>query len=70
MNEDHGIMLDRMEEMMNDPARIEQMKAYMQQMIAMMENGEFDREQMREIMEQSPMMGMQMNCIQMMNDSE
>ena len=34
----------------------------------MMENGEFDREQMREMMEQSPMMGMHMNCMQMMRD--
>jgi len=34
----------------------------------MMENEEFDREQMREMMQQSPMMGMQMNCMQMMGD--
>ena len=70
MNGDHEMMLDRMEIMMNDPERREQMKSHMQQMMAMMENGEFDREQMREMMEQSPMMGMQMNNMHMMEDSE
>jgi hypothetical protein len=68
MNGNHDIMLDRMEAMMNDPERREQMKSHMQQMLDMMENEEFDREQMREMMDQSPMMGMQMNCMYMMSD--
>ena len=68
MEEDHDLILDRMEMMMNDPERREQIKAHMQQMMAMLENGEFDREQMREMMDQSPMMGMHMNCMQMMSD--
>ena len=33
MNEDHEMMLDRMEMMMNDPEHREQMKAHMQQML-------------------------------------
>jgi len=68
MNENHDMMLDRMETMMNDPEHREQMKTHIQQMLAMMENEEFDREQMREMMQQSPMMGMHMNCMQMMGD--
>ena len=68
MNENHDMMLDRMETMMNDPEHREQMKSHIQQMLAMMENGEYDREQMREMMEQSPMMKMHMNCMQMMRD--
>jgi hypothetical protein len=68
VNGNHDMMLDRMETVMNDPDRREQMKSHMQQMLDMMENEEFDREQMREMMEQSPMMGMHMNCMQMMND--
>ncbi len=68
MNGDRDMMLDRMEEMMNEPEQRNQMISHMQQMIAMMENGDFDRDQMREMVEQSPMMGMHMNCIQMMSD--
>ncbi|REL39031.1 hypothetical protein DYD21_03485 [Rhodohalobacter sp. SW132] len=68
MNENHDMMLDRVETMMNDPEQREQMKTHMQQMLAMMENEEFDREQMRVMMEQSPVMGKQMNCMQMMRD--
>ena len=68
MSGEQDMVLDRMEEMLNDPDQREQMKAHMQQMMAMMENGEFDREQMREMMDQSPMMGMHMNCMQMMSD--
>lgn len=70
MNEDHDMMLDRMEIMMNDPEQRDQMKSHLQQMLAMIENGEFNREQMREMMDQSPMMGMHMNCMQMMRNSE
>ena len=68
MSGNHEMMLDRMETMMNDPEQREQMKAQMQQMMAIMENDEFDRGHMREMMEQSPMMGMHMNCMQMMTD--
>ena len=68
MRENHEMMLDRMETIMNNPEQREQMKTHLQQMTAMMESEEFDREQMREMMGQSPMMGMHMNCIQMMND--
>lgn len=38
-------------------------------MMDMLDSDSFDREQMREMMEQSPMMGMHMNCMQMMMDS-
>ena len=68
MSQNHDHMLNRMETMMNDPEQREQMKSHMQQMMEMMESGEFDREQMREMMEQSPMIGMHMNCMQMMTD--
>ncbi len=68
MSGDRDMMLDRMEAMMNDPEQRNQMINHMQQMIAMMENGDFDRDQMREMMERSPMMGMHMNCMQMIND--
>ena len=67
-SDDHEIALNQMEAMMNNPEQREKMKAHMQQMMDMMESDEFDREQMREIMEQSPMMGMHMNCVQMMTD--
>ena len=68
MKENHDMMLDRMETMMNDPEHREQMKSHMQQILAMMDNGEYDREHMREMMEQSPMMKMHMNCMQIMRD--
>jgi len=68
MDGNHDKMLDRMETMMDDPDHREQMKAHMQQMLAMMETEEFDREQMRSMMDQSPMMGNQMNCMQMIGD--
>lgn len=68
MNEDHETMLDRMEAMMNNPEQREQLRAQMQSMMEMLDSDAFDRDQMREMMEQSPMMGMQMNCMQMMSD--
>jgi hypothetical protein len=68
MSGDRDMMLDRMEAMMNDPEQREQMKVHLQQMLAMMENGDFDRNKMREMMEESPMMGMHLNCMQMMSD--
>ena len=68
MNGESEMMLDRMETMMNDPEHREQMITHRQQMIAMMESDNFDREQMREMMQQSPMMSMHMNYMQMMSD--
>ena len=41
---------------------------HMQQMQEMLDSGDFDREQMREMMGQSPMMGMHMRCMQMMQE--
>jgi hypothetical protein len=61
-------MLDRMQAMMEDPERKEQMLAHLQNMQAMLENETFDREQMRQMMDKSPMMGMHMQCMQMMQE--
>ena len=68
MRDGHDQTLDRMETMMNDPGQREQMRAYMQRMMEMMESETFDREQMREMIERSPMVGMHMNCMQMMSN--
>lgn len=68
MSGDQDMMLDRMEAMMNDPKQREQMRAHIQQMTTIMESDEFDREQMRELVEQSPMTGMHMRCLQMASD--
>lgn len=62
---DQEAMLDRMEEMMQNPERRQQMLAHVQAMQTMLENEEFDREQMRQMMQGSPMMRMQMQCMQM-----
>ena len=70
MSGNHDQMLDRMEAMMNDPEQRDQMRAHMQRMMEMLDSDEFDRDQIREMMRQSPMMGMHMNCMQMMSDSE
>jgi hypothetical protein len=68
MNEDHDMMLDRMEAMMNNPEQREQIRAQMQRMMNVLDNDTFDREQMREMMNDSPMMAMHMNCIQTITD--
>jgi hypothetical protein len=68
MNEDHDMMLDRMEAMMNNPEQREQIRAQMQRMMDLLDSDTFDRDQMREMMRESPMMGMHMNCIQMITD--
>lgn len=65
---DQEAMLDRMEAMMQDPERKERMLTRVQNMQEMLEKDEFDREEMRNMMEQSPMMGMQMRCVQMMEE--
>lgn len=68
MNEDHEMMLDRMETMMNNPEQREQIRDHMQRMMDLLDSDTFDRDQMREMMRESPMMGMHMNCIQMITD--
>jgi len=68
MNMDQDEMLDRMEQMFSNPVRRQRMAAQMKQMQEMLESGEFDREKMREMMGQSPMMVMQMRCMQMMQE--
>ena len=62
---DQEAMLDRMETMFQDPEHRQQMIAHMQNMQTMLENEEFDRDQMRRMMEDSPMMRMHMQCMQM-----
>ncbi|MFO7799693.1 hypothetical protein [Rhodohalobacter sp.] len=68
MNEDHEMMLDRMETMMNNPEQREQIRDHMQRMMDVLDSDTFDRDQMREMMNDSPMMGMHMNCVQMITD--
>jgi len=68
MSMDQDEMLDRMEQMLSDPERRQQMITHMQQMQKMLDSGDFDREQIREMMRQSPMMGMHMRCMQMMQE--
>lgn len=63
---DQDAMLDHMQSMMEDPEQRQRMLSHVQQMQEMLENEEFDREQMRQMMEGSPMMGMHMRCMQMM----
>ena len=62
---DQEAMLDRMETMMQNPERRQQMRIHMQNMLRMLENEEFDRDQMRQMMEESPMMRMHMQFMQM-----
>jgi len=59
-------MLDHMQSMMKDPEQRQRMLSHVQKMQVMLENEEFDRDQMRQVMENSPMMGMHMRCMQMM----
>ena len=68
MNEDHEMILDRMEVMMNNPEQRDQMRTQMQKMMELLDSDTFDRDQMQEMMVQSPKMGMHMNCMQMMTD--
>lgn len=68
MNAGHDQMLDRMEAIMNNPEQRERMITQMQRMMEVMESDTLDRDQMREMLNQSPMMGIQMNCMQMMTD--
>lgn len=70
MNMDQDEILDRMEQMFSNPERRQQIAAQMKQIQEMLESGEFDREQMREMMGQSPMMGIQMRCMQMMQEPD
>ena len=66
LNQDE--MLDHMQAMMEDPERREQMLTHVQNMQEMLENETFDREKMRQMMQSSPMMGMRMQCMQMMQN--
>lgn len=68
MNADHDQMLDRMEAIMNNPEQRDRMRTQMQRMMEVLESDTLDRDQMREMLNQSPMMGMHMNCMQMMTD--
>lgn len=58
-------MLDRMETMMQNPEQRQRMLAHVENLQRMLENEEFDRNQMRQMMEESPMMRMHMQCMQM-----
>ena len=57
---DQEAMLDQIQTMMENPQQRQRMLSHMQQMQEMLENEEFDRDQMRQMMEDSPMMGMHM----------
>lgn len=67
---DREEMLDHMQSMMEDPEHRQRMLSHMQRLQEMLQNEEFDREQMREMMEQSPMMGMHVRCMQMMQEPD
>lgn len=62
---DQEAMLDRMETMMQNPELRKKMLAHIQTIQTMLETEEFDRDQMRQMMNESPMMGMHMQCMQM-----
>lgn len=63
---DQDAMLDHMQSIMEDPEQRQQMLSHIHQMQEMLENEEFDREQMRQMMENAPVMGMHMRCMQTM----
>jgi hypothetical protein len=63
---DQDAMLDHMQSMMEDPEQRQQMLSHVQKMQEILENEEFDREQMRQMMQSAPVMGMHMRCMQMM----
>lgn len=63
-------MADRMQSMMEDPEHRQQMISHLQQMQSMLESEEFDREEMQRLMQDSDMMRMHMNCMQLMQDPE
>ena len=65
MNDNHDQMLDRMEAIMNNPEQRDRMRTQMQNMMQVLESDSLNRDQMREMLNQSPLMGMQMNCMQM-----
>lgn len=68
MNANHDQMLDRMEAIMNNPEQRDSMRTQMQRMMEILESDSLNRDQMREMLNQSPMMGMHMNCMHMMAD--
>ena len=65
MNMDQDQMLDHMEQVMNDAERRQQMISHMTQMVEILESGEFNREEMKQMMNESPMAGMNMRCMMM-----
>ena len=65
MNTNQDQMIDRMESIMNNPEQRDLMRTQMQNMLEVLDSDTLDHDQMRQMLDQSPMMGMSMSCMQM-----
>jgi hypothetical protein len=66
---DQSQMMDRMEIIMNDSAQRRHMISHMQQILQVLEEGDLNREQMEQMMENSPMAALQIRCMMMTDNN-